>query len=205
MRRAAFAVLAMTAALSAAPTLAQGLRRSTDALAAPAGRYELDRPRSAVVGRINHLGLSELVFRFRTFDASYQFDPARPEATTLTATGDPGSIDMGYDDRFNEEIGGHEYLNAAAHAVVTFRSTRLVRTGPVTADAAGDLTLMGVTRPTTLHITFNGTQTGLEGETYMGFTARADVQRSAFGLTRYVGPIGDTVRIEVQAEFVRRP
>jgi len=40
------------------------------------------------------------------------------------------------------------------------RSTSVTRTGPATADIVGNLTLKGVTKPVTLHATFNGGYAG---------------------------------------------
>lgn len=209
----AAAVLIAGAAASAAyarqeaepPAPRMAFQRSTDPMGAPAGRYVLDRPRSALLGRVNHLGLSQTVFRFYEFGGEYQWDPARPEASRLSVTVQTDSIDMGLDQRFNEEIGNANYLDAEEHPTATFTSERVIRTGPDTADVPGVFTLLGKGRPATLRVRFNGRQPGLNNRTYTGFSGTMTFLRSDYGMEANLATVGDEVTLEIQAEFFHDP
>lgn len=188
---------------SASPPPRSALKVSGNPKMVPAGRYELDKPRASIIGQIDHLGLSRYIFRFRQFDAAFDYDPDKPEASALSVTIDPTSIDMGGDERWNREIAGNDYLKTQAFPAITFRSKSLVPTGPASAKVTGDFTMMGVSRPVTLAVIFNGQQRGINSQTYLGFSATTVIRRSEFGLTKYVGPVGDDIAVQIEAEFVK--
>lgn len=188
---------------SAPPLARSALKVSMDPKMAPAGRYVLDKPRASIIGQIDHLGLSRYIFRFREFDAAFDYDPKKPEASTLSVSIDPTSIDMGGDERWNTEIAGNDYLKSKEFPTITFRSNSLVPTGATSAEVKGDFMMMGISRPVTLAVTFNGQQRGVNSQTYLGFSATTMIHRSEFGLTKYVGPVGDDIAVQIEAEFVK--
>ena len=69
----------------------------------------------------------------------------------------------------------------------------------------GQLQLKGVTRPVVLETLFyGGVFNPLEGRQALGFSASATIDRTEFGVGRLPGNlIGDTVRIQIEAEFLR--
>ena len=61
-----------------------------------------------------------------------------------------------------------------------------------------------MTAPVTFFVTFNGGARDLLRSAYVtGFSAYADIDRTDFGISRFSGVITDTVRIEIEAEFLR--
>lgn len=188
---------------SAPQSVRSALKVSSDPQKVPAGKYVLDKPRASIVGQIDHLGLSRYIFRFRQFDAAFNYDPKKPENSTLAVSIDPTSIDMGGDDRWNVEIAGNDYLKSQTFPIIAFRSESLVPTGVTSAEVKGVFTMMGVSRPVTLAVTFNGQQRGVNSQAYLGFSATTVIRRSEFGLTKYVGPIGDNIAVQIEAEFVK--
>ena len=70
----------------------------------------------------------------------------------------------------------------------------------------GELTVRGVTVSVPLTVTFEGAATSPWGTTALGFTARADLDREAFGLTWNQALetggvlVGKQVRIDIEAE-----
>lgn len=185
------------------------------AVTAPAGPYELDLGHSSLIFRVNHVGVSNYTARFTDFDAQLQFDPANPERTSVTAVINPASIETDYPDPktdFDGLLRGKDFLAAEAFPQMTFRSTKVERTGPRTARITGDLTFRGVTRPVTLEATFNGgypaggvDPTGAR----IGFSARGGLKRSEFGMkTGIPAPgsqmgVGDLVEVIIEAEFIQ--
>jgi polyisoprenoid-binding protein YceI len=130
---------------------------------------------------------------------------------------DPTSVFTGYtsDDTFKEthpdavadtwdgEL-AQGWFQAGEHPEITFEATGIDVTGDNTGTVTGDLSFLGVTQPVTLDVVFNGTQTfpWNNGRETIGFSATGEITRSEFGLDRMVGPIGDTVELVIEAEFL---
>ncbi len=174
----------------------------------PAATYQLEKPHASMVFRVKHLGLSGYTLRFSDFDATLDFDPAIPTASRLTAIINPMSVksdhptDAGWDERI-----GRDLLKGETFPQITFTSTGIETTGPFTGLVTGNLTLMGVTKPVTLAVTYNGGMASAalyQGRAAVGFSARGTFKRSDFGSTQYSQFVGDEISVEIEAEFTRR-
>ena len=195
---------------TAAPTAAQ------PPADAPAGQYTLDPTHTRVTFRVSHIGLSHYTSRFTRADGKLSFDPAKPAAQSVTATIDARSIETDYPDPtldFDALI-QKEFLDAATHPQITFKSTKVEPTGPRTARLIGDLTLKGVTKPVVLEATWNG---GYKPGSMdpagarVGFSAHGTLKRSDFGIT-YGLPapgttmgVGDDIAVAIETEFTMKP
>ncbi len=178
---------------------------------APAGAYTLDKPHSSLIVRLSHLGYSQFTARFETWDAELTLDPAAPENSQISVSIDPRSIASDNPPAgFIDIMRGGEFLDAAQFPAITFRSTRVERTGPNTARITGDLTLHGVTKPVTLEARFNGGYEGipaLDPQARIGLSARGVFNRSEFGMGYGVPEPGsnlgvsDAVEVIVETEF----
>ena len=67
----------------------------------------------------------------------------------------------------------------------------------------GDLTFLGVTRPVTLDVTYNGVarMPWAPDQDKIGFSATTTLKRSDFGMGAYIPNIGDEVEVIIEAEF----
>jgi polyisoprenoid-binding protein YceI len=209
--RALCIALCLPVLLLALPVLAQ---EDLSGEPAPAGVYQIDPAHARLLFRVNHLGFSNYTALILGFDAELVFDPDAPETMSVTATVDTGSVETHYPDDsfdFNALIEGPEFLDAARFPEATFRSTAVKLTGERTAEVTGDLTLHGVTQPVVFDVTFNGGYGGhpLDVGARIGFSARATISRSAFGIGFGLPPEGttmgvfDPVELILEAEFVK--
>ncbi len=176
---------------------------SANANMAPAGRYKVSTPHTQVIFSIMHMGLSPYYGRFSVADGRLEFNPNAPEKSTLDITIQMNSVNTP-SDRLNTELCSTSTFNCAQFPTATFKATAIHRTGGNTGDITGDLTIAGVTRPVTLHATFNGGMRRPDTNAYMlGFSATADIKRSEFGLTKMVwgGFVADDVHLQIEAEF----
>jgi polyisoprenoid-binding protein YceI len=74
----------------------------------------------------------------------------------------------------DEALRGSGWFDAATYPDAVFRSTVIAITGPAAEMAAGDLTLLGMTHPVTLAVTFNGGADNLlTGRYTLRFSANA--------------------------------
>jgi len=183
---------------------------------APAGQYTLDPTHTRVTFRVSHIGLSRYTAHFNKVDGKLGFDPANPAAQTVTATIDAKSLDTDYPDPkldFSALV-QKEFLDAAKHPLITFKSTKVEPTGPRTARVTGDLTLKGVTKPVVLEATWNGGyKPGAMDPSgaRVGFSAHGTFKRSDFGIS-YGLPapgttmgVGDEVEVIIETEFTMKP
>ena len=173
-----------------------------DPAAAPGGHYELDPAHASVTARVLHMGLSRYTLRFDKLAASYDYDPAQPEATRVTATIEARSLDTG--DKADSARFSDLFLDADAHPIIRFVSTGMTRSDPDHGKLDGLLTLAGVTRPISLDVTYNGTEAEIVGGRRMGFSARATIRRSDFGAAPLRAFVGNEVDLDLELEFVRR-
>ncbi len=74
--------------------------------------------------------------------------------------------------------------------------------GPSQRRRLGRFDAHGVTKPVTLHVSFNGAGTNPLDKAYTaGFDARGVIKRSDFGVTKYVPLVGDEVDLIISAAF----
>jgi polyisoprenoid-binding protein YceI len=198
------ACLTLPAALACLATgsLAAGVSGS-DPSVVPAGTYLLDPSHTSTAARVVHFGFSKTTVMFDKVEGSFSYDPAKPEASKLNVTIDTASLSSGFALR-DTHLKGDKWFNVAAHPTISFASSQLTRTGPATADLAGNLTIMGISKPVLLKVKFNGVGESMTKKTTVGFEATTSLKRSDFGMTAFAPAIGDTVDILIDVEATRQ-
>ena len=207
---ARLAALAFAASAGVAAAAGNDAVPPPSPLKVPAGAYALDKAHASLIFKVDHLGFSKFTGRFSRFDVKLQFDPARPASSRVEATIDPRSIESDNPPAsFLAMLQGVDWLDAARHPEMTFRSTRVTAVGAKKLRVRGDLTLHGVTRPVDLDVTYNGGYAGhpMDPQARIGFSAHGRLQRSAFGIALGIPQpgsqmgVGDTVELFLEAEF----
>jgi polyisoprenoid-binding protein YceI len=178
------------------------------ARSAQAASYVIDSDNTEVRATWDHLGMSRQSVRFTQVSGVVEFDETAPEQSRVEVTIKSASLLSGID-TLDKALRSPDYFNVAKFPQITFvsKSVRAVtdRTGEVT----GDLTIMGIARPVTLHVTWNYTgeyplaaiSPNYKGMTASGFSATARVKRSEWGLDRSVPLIGDEIAISIEVEM----
>jgi polyisoprenoid-binding protein YceI len=194
------------ATLAAVATLACALYAhaevSTDPSAAPAGRYKVSPGHTQVVFAIMHMGLSPYYGRFGTVSGTLDFNPQAPEKSAVNIAIQMNSVSTP-SEKLTGELCSPNTFNCAQFPTATFKSTSLRRNGN-SGEVTGDLTLAGVTKPVTLRTTFHGGLKRQDTGAYMlGFSATANIKRSAFGLTKmpWAAFVADEISLLIEAEF----
>ena len=174
-----------------------------DPAKAPAGTYALDPRHASLVVKIPHLGgFSRYTMRFNKLSGEFTYDPANWQATKVSITVDPKSIDT-EDGVFNKTVAG--YFEPDKYPVIQFTSTGLTSGADGRGQLTGDLNFHGVTKPVTLDVEFNGVGPGLLGAgTRMGFSGTGKIKRSEFGVTAGRPFAGDVVDLLLEVEFVKK-
>ena len=193
-------VSAITASMGLSLTLV-----ATPALAEPRD-YVIDKSHFSVVFNVDHIGYAPTWGMFLDGEGGFTFDEETRVLSDLRVSIDPASV-FSNDDRRDEHLRNADFLNVDAHPTITFVMTgaeeKTERTGTVT----GDLTMLGVTRPVTLDVTWNKSGPYPWGNTYaIGISASTTIKRSDFGMTYAVenGLVGDEVPLQIDLEAIRQ-
>ena len=206
-RRSARATLLLGAALALALPAAIGAQARPAAAAAPAAPaapglvYTIDPNHSELRFRIRHL-VSRVSGTFTRWKGTITVaDPARWEDATIDVAIETASIDTNNESR-DSDLRSDSFFDAATHPTITFRSTRIERSGDQ-ARIHGDLTMRGVTKPVVLEGAFLGSTRTANGRERVGIEATTTINRLDYGITwnRVVEgggvTLGDEVRIEI--------
>ena len=97
----------------------------------------------------------------------------------------------------NDKLKGKDFFDAEHDPLITFKSTKVVQTGPNTFDVPGTFTIRGVSKPETLTLTVSGVGTGsgaIKGT--MAF------DRKEFGMNSGIPFIKIADRVEVDINLV---
>jgi len=166
-----------------------------------AGKYVLDRHHATVLFKVQHMGLAPYVGRFNDFDARLELDGRNPAAARVFVTIETASLDVNYPD-FAKQLIGKDWFNSAVFPQAVFESTEIRWADERHATVRGNLTLLGVTAPIEMQVTFIGATRHVMTGTYtLGFSAVSRIKRSVFGLDRFIPVVADDTDIEIHAEF----
>jgi polyisoprenoid-binding protein YceI len=164
-----------------------------------ADSYKLDSVHSMVIFQIHHL-VSNPFGVFHAADGTVTTDGDAISALEISLPVD--KLDMG-NDKWADDIKAASWFDVKQFPTITFKTSSIKKTGDDTYDATGDLTLHGVTKTITVSITKTGEGKGMQGETRVGVSATFKVKRSDYGMTTYIGPIGDEVTLSVNVEAIK--
>lgn len=192
-------------AVSCAGALAQpALNVSKDPSAVQSGNYGVEPIHTRVLFAVSHLGFTTWYGNFTHVTGSLSLNPRDPKACKFDIALPIASVTT-TNAKLDGELKSAQWFDAAKFPTAHFVSTKVVATGAASADVSGDLTLHGITKPLTLHVTFNGAGVNpLDKQYTAGFDARGVIHRSDFGITKYVPLVGDDVELIISAAFERQ-
>jgi len=197
-------------AVAAAMTLAvsvPGFAAAADSNPAhvQAGAYKVEPRHTRVLFAVNHLGFNDYYGEFTETSGTLVLNPNNLAASKLDVTLAVKSVST-TNATLDGELRSADWFDADKFPTIRFVSTKVTRTGPSTADVAGDLTLHGVARPVVLKAVLGGAGANPMNKVYtVGFHARGKIKRSDFGVKAYVPMIGDEVELIISAAFEKQP
>jgi polyisoprenoid-binding protein YceI len=97
--------------------------------------------------------------KFDKWDASLRFQSPDETTGTLEVKIDAASVDTGSGMK-NGKLKSKDFFDVERNPYITFKSTKIVPTGPHTYEVDGDFTVRGVTNPEKLTLTISGKGTG---------------------------------------------
>jgi polyisoprenoid-binding protein YceI len=162
--------------------------------------YETDAAHTDILFLVSHFGYSNSFGSFGDFDIDLAFDQENPENSTLSVVVRPVSVDTTVP-KLDEHLRKADFFGVDANPEVTFVATEIKITGEKTGTVTGDLTLLGVTKPITLDVTFNkAAPHPIAKRPAVGFSATGTIKRTDFGMDTYAPAIGDDVKLIIEYE-----
>ncbi|MDB5981562.1 MAG: hypothetical protein JWQ69_2577 [Pseudomonas sp.] len=154
--------------------------------------------------KISHLGYSYITGTFKDIDGKFSFDAAKPEDSKIEFNVNTASVFTNNAER-DKHISSKDFLNASKATFVStsVKSTGKNAAGKDTADVAGDLTILGVTKPIVVKATFLGEGKDPWGGYRAGFEGTTSIKRSDFGKMMDLGPQSDAVDLYITFEGVK--
>jgi polyisoprenoid-binding protein YceI len=92
----------------------------------------------------------------------------------------------------NNKLKGKDFFNVEQDSLITFKSTKVVQTGPTTFDVPGTFTIRGVSKQESLTLTVSGEGTGSGG-----ITGTMAFDRKDYGMNSGIPFIKIADRVEV--------
>ncbi len=175
---------------------------------AAAAAYDIDASHSSLTFKVRHMMVSKVSGRFEDFSGSMEFDAASPASWSVEATVRTASINTD-DPKRDDHLRNPDFFDVETHPEMIFKSTGVEKDGDDYV-LAGELTLMGVTKPVALELEFNGEVDDPWGNTRAGFSAEGEIDRRDFGMvwnkTMDKGGVvvGNTVEFELEIEAIKQ-
>lgn len=182
------------------------------ALATPevaATTWNLDPVHSTAEFKVKHLMISNVKGQFATWTGALSLDESDLANSRVEASIEAASINT-RDAQRDAHLKSADFFDVENFPTLSFKSTRITRTGDGELAVSGDLTIHGVTRNVVFAVE-GPTPPARDpwGNARLGLSATAKINRKDFGLTWNTALetggvlVGDEVTIALEAQFVK--
>jgi polyisoprenoid-binding protein YceI len=172
--------------------------------------WEIDAHHSQVTFAVKHMMISTVRGQFNVIRGKLEIDEQHPENSWVEAEADASSIDT-RDENRDGHLRSPDFFEAEKYPTITFKSTKVEKTGDHEYRVTGNLTMHGVTKEVTFKAEYSGQLKDMYGMQRAGLTAKAVINRKDFGLNWNKALetggvlVSDNVTIEIDLAAVRKP
>ena len=131
--------------------------------------------------------------KFNNWEATLTFPSTAAESAVLDIKIYADSVNTGSAMK-DGKLKSKDFFNASEDPYITFRSTKVVQTSPITFDVQGTFTIRGVSKPETLNLTLDPKNKGTGNGQIKGTMA---FDRKEFGMNSGIPFIKIADRVEV--------
>ncbi len=177
-------------------------------LLAQTNNWKLDAAHTSVQFSVKHMLISKVAGNFPEFSGSIQLSDDNFTNAQISGTVTVSSLDTDNDRRDNH-LKSEDFFLAEEYPEMTFKSSKVEKTGKNAYAITGDLTIKNITKTVTFDAQHGGTIT-VRGARRMGWHASTTINRFDFDLkwnkTLEAGGlvVGKLVTIDISAEFIER-
>ena len=170
--------------------------------------YSIDTTHSEITFTVRHMMFAKVRGQFKAWSATLAYDAQDPTKSKVDVQIDTASIDTREAQR-DAHLRSDDFFNAEKFPKMAFTNKRIESAGKGRYKVTGDLTIRDVTREVTLDVEQTGSGKDPWGNERLGFTAKAAILRSEWGLkwnqALEAGGVlvSDKVEIEVAAQVLQ--
>jgi polyisoprenoid-binding protein YceI len=124
---------------------------SATALAAD---WEVDASHSSAQFAVKHMMISNVRGEFPKLTGTFNENESDVTKSKAEFTIDASSINT-HDEKRDAHLKGEDFFDVKNHPNITFKSTKVQKAGKEKLKVTGDLTIRGVTKPTTFEVTLS--------------------------------------------------
>lgn len=175
-----------------------------------AGSYATDPAHTLVQWQVDHFGFNPYYGALGDITGTLDIDPANIEAAKLDVTIPIASMSVvssGLRDhlfRAGEGDASPDFFGPEP-GDARFVSRSVTRTGDTSAIISGTLTMNGKSNPVAIAADFTGAGTNpMNKAETIGFTGRALIKRSDYGISGFVPLVSDEVTLTISAAFEKQ-
>ncbi|MFO6448295.1 YceI family protein [Erythrobacter sp. NE805] len=165
-------------------------------------RYTLDTSASNVSAKVPFFGLASKTARFPRMEGAVTIVPGAPEKAVIDVTFDATAIEAP-DSVTLARLKGDKFFWVEKYPTIRFLGRSLKLSSPTRGTVAGELTARGLTKPTSLAVTFDADPLAQVGKP-VSFTGTTTIDRRQYGMTSYPLIVGNKVDITLKARMVPR-
>jgi len=199
--RPTLSILLAAAVLASTPAFVSAQIAKPTAATVEAGSYKVETHHTLAEFTVNHFGFTDFFGVIPGATGTLTLNPKALAETQLDVSLPVDAIST-TNSVLDGELKGVEWFDGAQFPTIHFVSTKVVRTGPAAAKIYGNVTLHGVTKPLVLDAHFHGAGVNPLDKAYtVGFDATGVLNRSDFGVAKYVPLVSDEVRLKITAAF----
>ena len=172
----------------------------------PVGEYVLEVAYTRMGFVARHVMVTRVHGIFERFQGLAHIDLEHPSRSKVQVDIEAASVSTGIQRR-DAHLRSSEFLDAAHHPLITYRSSTISRLDYSAFLVAGDLTLRGVTQAVPLVFTFHGTTQDKAGDIRLAFSSSVVVSRRAWEVGRQGASaagnvlVADRVLLELDINF----
>jgi len=172
------------------------------------GDYAIDTTHTRLGFSARHAMVTTVRGGFTDFEGNAHIDTENPASSHVEIVINAASIDTGVADR-DGHLKSADFFDVENNPRITFTSTKVERDGDVCA-VTGDLTIKGVTKPTTIEFEQTGSAKDPFGNTRVGFEGATAISRKEWGLTWNAALetggvlVSDKVKLEFDVSAVKK-
>ena len=164
-------------------------------------RWQFEPAHTIVQASAKHMMFTTVRVNFKGTRGEIEYEPGSPEKAWVTLSVPADSLSSN-DDRRDGHLKSPDFLDAANHPEITFKSTRVQAAGENQYRVTGDLSIRGTTKPATVDALLHGIydDPGTKQRAFLDATVTID--RREWGLVWNMPvPQGLLVSNEVVIEF----
>ena len=162
--------------------------------------WALDPARTHISFSVDAVGFPRAEGEFHNFEGRIAVDLDNPAMSHVTFRVEAGSIDAG-STLLSDYLRSETFFNTARYAEIAFVSTKVEKIGEQTVRVAGDLTMLGITRPLTVDVEVR--RQGAKPHALFDVKAHATINRLEFGMNAGYPLISRDVDLVVASEFAQ--